>query len=81
MAMTVGELKEFLNDYDDDTLVVMSSDGEGNSFSPLYAADLRNYVAESTWSGHLVDEEEEEDYEDENEEEESVLAIVLFPVN
>lgn len=33
--VTVRELKEILNNVEDDAIVVLSSDSEGNSFSPL----------------------------------------------
>jgi hypothetical protein len=38
--MTVKELKEILNNADDNDLVVLSRDGEGNSYSPLYDTQL-----------------------------------------
>jgi len=52
--MTVKELKEILKDVDDNRIVVMSSDGEGNSFSPLCNLDDEStYLADSTWSGEV----------------------------
>ncbi len=37
--ITVGKLKEMLNEYNDDFVVVLSSDGEGNNYSPLWQID------------------------------------------
>lgn len=37
--ITVGKLKEMLKKYNDDFFVVLSSDGEGNNYSPLYQID------------------------------------------
>ena len=50
--MTVKELIEELKEYPQDSQVVMSSDGEGNSKSPLAALGDAVYVPESTWSGY-----------------------------
>jgi len=33
--MTVKELKKTLEEFEDDDIVIMSKDGEGNGFSPL----------------------------------------------
>jgi hypothetical protein len=49
--MTVKELIKQLKDYPQDSVVVMSSDGEGNSKSPLAELDDAVYVPDSTWSG------------------------------
>jgi hypothetical protein len=53
LLMNVRELKEILAQFDDETLVVMSKDEEGNGYSP--AADYCSgyYEPESTWSGHF----------------------------
>ncbi len=75
--MKVSELIELLMDYDDpeeDIEVVLASDAEGNSYSPLSGAYSCYYVADTTWSGYLADETEQMP-------EEARLAIVLFPVN
>lgn len=51
MTINVGKLKEILAQLNDDDLVVLAKDGEGNGFSPLndYSVDI--YIATSTWSG------------------------------
>lgn len=42
--VTVKELKEILNNVEDDAIVVLSSDEEGNSFSPLHnSIGIYNY--------------------------------------
>ena len=74
--MKIKELLEILNECPDDYEVVMSSDGEGNSYSPLAGFDVCQYRPDSTWSGDLVDEdnlEEDEEY--------TPNSVVLFPTN
>lgn len=39
LGMTVKELKEILADVKDSDVVIMSSDPEGNTYSPLYTCD------------------------------------------
>lgn len=53
MSTTVRELITALQAFPDDALVVISKDGEGNSFSP--AADIQGglYEPESTWAGEF----------------------------
>lgn len=46
--MKVSELKELLNQFDDDALVALAKDAEGNDYSPLSSA----------WSGVYVGGEE-----------------------
>lgn len=49
--MTVGELKDVLEGVDPKMLVILSKDGEGNSYSPLYQCELGTYYAFSKWLG------------------------------
>lgn len=51
MALRVKALREALERFPDDMLVVMSKDGEGNSFSPLADMGAGVYEPDSTWSG------------------------------
>ncbi len=74
--MNTSQLIQFLATFPADMPVVMSCDGEGNSFSPFSEASTEWYVSESTWSGYIVDPEEVEDNEPE-----AVLTLVLWPVN
>jgi len=46
LNMTVAELIEKLENLDPDTLVILSSDSEGNSHSPLADADPSHYIPE-----------------------------------
>lgn len=47
--MTVKELKSILSKYDDDLLVVMSSDAEGNGYGELFAINDN-----STFDGETI---------------------------
>jgi hypothetical protein len=58
-AYTVGELREKLKQFPDDTPVIMSSDAEGNSYSPLAGVHAAHYEADSTWSGEIKDTKED----------------------
>lgn len=78
--MTVGELIALLEDYDEDTIVIISSDGEGNNFSPLSDVGAGHYIEQTGWSGDFVSEEDA--IEDDNINLESAEpAIVLWPTN
>ena len=87
--MTVDELRAQLEGVDGSRIVVMSSDGEGNSFSPLADLDDESvYVAEYTWSGDirypiLTDELRQHGYTEEDvyTGDDAVPALVLWPVN
>jgi len=85
--MKVKELIKMLESENQEAIVIMSSDGEGNSFSPL--ADFGNtdtYKADSTYSGEmgfskLTPELEKEGYGEEDILEDGVPAIVFYPIN
>lgn len=85
--MKVKELIALLQEEDGEKEVIMSSDGEGNSFSPF--ADFGNqntYVADCTWSGEmgfseLTPELEKDGYSEEDIRTDGVPALVLYPVN
>ena len=52
--MKIKELKEAITDLDDEMEVVMSKDGEGNSYSPLADCDQDAiYISETTWYGEV----------------------------
>ncbi len=55
--LTVKDLKAILADIPDDTLVVLSSDSEGNDFSPLCAYSNGTYLfGRKSWQrGHFFD--------------------------
>lgn len=52
--VTVKELKEILNNVEDDAIVVLSSDEEGNSFSPLdNSIGINNYEPNENYRGEI----------------------------
>lgn len=84
--MTVKELIKELKTMDPDRIVVMSSDGEGNSYSPLYCLYSADYKAESKWSGIVGFSTLSEDDIKQGYTEEDVLVggkpcVVLCPTN
>ncbi len=86
--MKASELAAILLEHPDRE-VVMSKDGEGNSFSPCAAADTGAYVANSTYRGEvllepheLTAELREKGYTDLDVAEEGYLpAFILWPTN
>jgi len=88
MAMTVGELVDYLVDQPRDRSVVLAKDAEGNGYSPLSAAEEAIYVPESTWSGEIyptpeqiATEKDPADWFDGSGEEGAVRVVLLGPVN
>lgn len=85
--ITVGEFKEHLNNYDDNDVIIMSKDEEGNKYSPLDEGMESIYEPECTWSGniHYLDdmtsEEIEEKYGEDIKNGNLVKCIVLYPIN
>ena len=75
--MKVKELKELLKDIPDDYEVIMSSDGEGNEYSPLAGADEAMYEASTTWCGYVYSEEDAQ----EDKYEYVQNALILYPTN
>lgn len=84
--MKVRELLSTLMDLPQDAIVVMSSDGEGNSYSPLSDV-IRDhvYAADSTWSGEIgfakMTPELEADGYGEEDLLDGVPCVVLYPTN
>ena len=72
--MTVGELKKLLSRFDQNALVVLSSDSEGNAFSPFQDASEGVYAADTTYSGQFTSHPEDEI-------EDGVKALCLWSVN
>jgi hypothetical protein len=85
--MNVKQLKKILEGVEDSRIVVMSSDGEGNSFSPLADVSERGkYEADSTYSGDFstIEKLTKEDIADGFTEEDIARgekAICLWPTN
>jgi len=67
--MLIKDLVKKLQEEDQDAIVIMSCDSEGNNFSPLSNLESSHYLAESTYSGDLSTDTKDQ------------LAIVLYPVN
>ncbi len=76
MALTIAGLKLFLaaTKADDNALLVLAKDAEGNGFSPLGYASFAVYHPESTHSGEIY---EGQPVREEND----VECVVLWPVN
>jgi len=83
--MKVKDLIKKLQKEDQDRIVVMSRDAEGNGFSPLDEISTCAYGAETTWYGEVGFEElTEEDIEagyDEDDVIEGEPALILRPIN
>lgn len=91
--MTVGELREFLEQFPQDIPVIMSSDGEGNSYSmmagggiSLYDPEDKPYYIEQIYLTHEeLDEEIAKDKawgytEEDRAPEGAVPALVIWPI-
>lgn len=84
--MKVKELKELLKDVDDNRIVILQKDGEGNGYSPLAGLDDESvYEADSTWSGEVRYEKLTPELKKQGYSEEDCgngePALVLFPIN
>jgi hypothetical protein len=84
----VNELKALIKDFPDEMVIVMSSDGEGNSFSPLSDFSTGTYVPTTTWFGDFHskpspkdDLEDIEYYEAMTSDPNAAPALVFWPVN
>ena len=71
---TVAALIDMLSTFPKDALVIMASDAEGNSFSPLHGPSKGHYLAETTWRGEFATNKRELGKG-------SVPAVVLWPTN
>ena len=81
--MTIKELKAILEAHNDDDMVVMAKDGEGNGYSPLSNVELMRYRPERRWSGEVGLREIQAGYTEEDvfDEDGDVDCIVLWPIN
>jgi len=84
--MKVKELIKILEALDQEAIVIISSDGEGNSKSPFSEACYCAYKAENAWSGEtglleLTEELKAEGYTEEDVLENAEPAVVLYPTN
>jgi hypothetical protein len=78
--MKVKDLKERLKNVPDDYIIVMSSDAEGNDYSPLAEADEVMYIPENSYMGMIIccEEQMEDEFPDD---EFKPNAIALWPTN
>lgn len=84
--MKVKELKKLLENIDENRVVIMAKDGEGNGFSPLAGLDGgSSYLADSTWSGEVGFEKLTPELIKQGYSEADVIkgkpALVLWPIN
>lgn len=82
--MKIKELIEVLSGLDPETMVVLSSDSEGNQFSPLSDHSPHSqYFTEGSFSGEVYDEQELADWDESEEDMDKptggVPCIVLWP--
>lgn len=76
--MTIAELIEMLKELDQNALVIMSKDGEGNGYSPMVDEfSTGTYEPETTWSGDFYSDAEDGEEQDEA----GQRCIVLWPTN
>lgn len=76
--MKVGQLRVMLEKYPDNFDVILSSDAEGNSFSPLYTLCKGIYIPESSYNGTVISREL---YETEYGESKKDNCVCLQPTN
>ena len=73
--MTVKALIAQLEKHNPNRVVVMASDSEGNSYSPLSSVNPFRYLPDTTWSGEVYNEDDEELPVG------TKAALVLYPTN
>lgn len=71
--MKVSEFIELLQKLPQESLVVMSKDAEGNSYSPFYGTTQGSYLKENSWSGEV--------FFSEDRPKNTESCIVLWPTN
>ena len=69
--MLVKQLKEKLANVKDDCEVILSSDSEGNSYSPLSSIYKAFYEPDNSFSGEITDEKSNT----------SKNCLVLYPIH
>ncbi len=84
--MTVRDLRKRLRALDQDSLIVLSKDGEGNSFSPVPDkgfCSAGKYYPGSTWHGEFDEnsDPQEPPGSADHQPEGGVDCIVLWPTN
>ena len=80
--MKVKQLKNLLNDFDDNMEVIVSRDEEGNGFSPLYVVEQGYYLPDCDYFGDVFCEQDIEDMKKDGEMINNLQdAIILWPKN
>ena len=81
--MIVSELIKELQEMNQDAIVVMASDAEGNGYSPLSGVYEENYLPESTYSGEVYSNEDllEMAVYEEDVPEDLQKCVTLSPIN
>ena len=87
-TVTVGELIKTLQAYDQDRIVILQKDAEGNSHSPFSDEWPGSYEASCTWAGEaglepedLTEEMRKQGYGEEDLLPDGIPALMLVPVN
>jgi len=83
MTVTVKDLIEELKKVEQDRIVIMSSDPEGNNYSPIYCISKAAYNKEYREIGmeELTEEDREQGYTEEDVMEDGKKAVVFYPSN
>lgn len=84
--MKVKELKKLLESVDENRIVILQKDAEGNGYSPLSGVDDNcKYNPDSTWSGEVGIEKLTPELKKKGFSTEDIgrgkKALVLFPIN
>lgn len=87
--MKVKELIEELKKVDQERIVILQKDGEGNGYSPLEGIDDEvNYRPDSTWSGEIGYQELTQELQKQGYSDGDIIsgagaepALVFYPVN
>lgn len=87
--LRIKDLKDIIENMDDDRVVILSSDGEGNNFSPLSSEILigiyEPYSPDLIYRGEVGIEELTQEFKDIGYDEDDILegerCLTLFPIN
>jgi hypothetical protein len=72
--MTVEQLMKRLKDFDADTVIVMASDGEANSVSPMWNITEEYYAKENSYSGELIHKNDVDEFD-------TKTVVCFWPTN
>lgn len=77
--MKVKELIEKLKEFNEERVVILSSDSEGNSYCKLFELSEGSYLEGEIGLEELTDELKEAGYDEDDVFEEGESAIILYP--